>query len=104
MMKKSNIKHPYPNVIFVDVDGTLLLKSGLNAGLADWCRKNTEKSELVLWSARGQKYAKNFAQHFEITDIFKTIISKPGYIIDDLGWTWIKYTKVLELNSFLDGA
>jgi hypothetical protein len=27
------------------------------------------------------------------------VLSKPGYIIDDLGWSWIKYTKVIRTQG-----
>ena len=90
------IKYPPPKVIFVDVDGTLY-DSVLNHALIKWCRdRKAEGFKLVLWSARGEDYAKRCAKRFDIVDLFDHIIDKPGYIVDDLGWSWIKYTKVVK--------
>ncbi len=48
---------------------------------------------MILWSARGKAHAEQAAKISKLTDTFDTIISKPGYIVDDKGWSWIKYTK-----------
>ena len=79
--------------IFVDVDGTL------TEGVAERIRERVlnidDDCKFVLWSSRGQDYAKMVAERMGITDMFDNIISKPDYILDDKGWQWIKYTRVI---------
>lgn len=36
--------------------------------------------------------ARVIAERFNLTDLFDSIISKPGISVDDLGWAWTKYT------------
>lgn len=89
----------YPNrkTIAIDIDGTLINHHTLNAAVVSFCeRKKQEGYELILWSARGKKYAEHIAQHFKLTHIFDTIIAKPSHILDDQGWNWIKYTCVIK--------
>ena len=93
---KQKQKHPPSKCIGIDVDGTLLIHGKLNKILADWIKdKHEEGFETVLWSARGRSHALNVARSFDIESYFDAIISKPGYIVDDLGWSWIKYTRVI---------
>ena len=61
-------KHPPTKCIAIDVDGTLLINSKLNRKL------------LVLIE---EKRAAGYA--------------KPGFIVDDMGWDWIKYTTVIRV-------
>ena len=83
-------KYPTPKWIYVDVDGTL------DHRVVDWCRKKKEHGyRFVLWSSRGKEHAEKAAKHFECVDLFEAILSKPGHIIDDKGWGWIKYTNVI---------
>jgi hydroxymethylpyrimidine pyrophosphatase-like HAD family hydrolase len=92
-------KHKFPpsKCVAIDVDGTLLIDGKLNRRLASWAaRKKANGYEVLLWSAQGRRHAKKVAQQFGITEHFTSIISKPGYIVDDLGWTWTKYTKVIK--------
>lgn len=94
-------KYPPPKVAAVDVDGTLLHKSQINLELVEWCRsKKCEGYTLILWSARGEAYARNVADQAGISDLFDSIISKPGYIVDDQGWGWTKYTRVVPVPDF----
>jgi len=80
-----------PRWIFVDVDGTL------RASVVRWCRQQKDRGvRLVLWSARGQEYAVRVARRMGCDDLFEAIISKPGRIIDDQGWGWIKYTSSMK--------
>lgn len=94
-------KHPPTRTIAVDVDGILILHSiYLNTALVEYCRhKKAEGFSLMLWSARGKEYAESIAQKFGLTDLFEVILAKPGYIVDDLGWDWIKYTQVIRSFS-----
>jgi len=89
-------KYPPPNVIAIDVDGTLFRKGVLNLKLALWCkRKKEEGFSMILWSSRGEEYARKAADLSKLTDVFDHIISKPGYVVDDQGWGWVKYTKII---------
>ena len=85
-----------PKLIAIDVDGTLVINGVLNSKLLKWCRdRKQEGFTLMLWSARGSDYAKAAAKSCDAIDLFDTITGKPGYIVDDLGWSWIKFTKVV---------
>lgn len=82
--------------IFVDIDGTILRNGILNQTLVDWCRRlSGDGYTFILWSARGEFYARKVAERFGIADIFRFIISKPENIIDDQGWNWIKYVRII---------
>ena len=82
--------------IAIDVDGTLFIRGQVNEKLRTWCIEQKEAGyTLMLWSARGQDYAKQAAIDADMVDIFADIVSKPAYIVDDMGWTWIKYTKII---------
>ena len=86
--------YPDRKCIAIDVDGTLLISGKLNEKLAAWItEKHQAGFETILWSARGRDHALKVAQHFNLQGSFSAIISKPGYIVDDKGWSWIKYTK-----------
>jgi len=89
-------KFPPARCVAVDVDGTLLIGSRPNARLIEWCwQKKNEGFRLMLWSARGKDHAINAARLCGVMDLFDAIESKPGYIVDDLGWSWIKFTKIV---------
>ena len=95
-MKNANQKYPPTNSIAVDVDGTLHTNGVVNARVVEFCR--TQKARgfvLTLWSARGKRYAQAAAERFGVEDLFDDIVSKPGYVLDDQGWNWIKYTHVI---------
>jgi hydroxymethylpyrimidine pyrophosphatase-like HAD family hydrolase len=85
---------PIRKVIAVDVDGTLISGFSMNQNLIQWLviRKN-EGHELILWSARGRDHAMNAARITGTEHLFDAIISKPGRIVDDLGWSWVKWTR-----------
>tara|TARA_R110000744_G_scaffold224695_1_gene343198 strand:+ start:42 stop:359 length:318 start_codon:yes stop_codon:yes gene_type:complete len=89
-------KHPPAKVIAIDVDGTLQIRGLPNNQLIEWCKeRKAEGYTMMLWSARGEFHAKKFAELFGVVDLFDLICSKPGYIVDDQGWGWIKYTRVI---------
>ena len=95
-------KYPPSRTIAVDVDGTLLVGSQPNAKLIQWCwQKKEEGFRMMLWSARGKDHAVNAARFCNVMDLFDAIESKPGYIVDDLGWSWIKFTKIIS-NTTMD--
>lgn len=82
--------------VAVDVDGTLLVDGELNLPLVEWVKEQKSAGfEVLLWSAAGRDHAAEVAERFGIADHFSAIISKPGFIVDDLGWTWTKWTRVL---------
>ena len=90
-------KHPPFKCIFVDVDGTLEIGGRLNLRLVKFVKEQKDNGyEVNLWSARGKAHAETVAAKYGVTDCFDAIISKPGYVIDDLNWSWTKYTKSLK--------
>jgi hydroxymethylpyrimidine pyrophosphatase-like HAD family hydrolase len=90
------VKHPPTKCVAIDVDGTLVINGRLNVKLSEWAKlRKQEGFEVILWSARGSQYATDQAAKHGVTDCFTVIISKPGFIVDDLGWSWVKYTKIL---------
>ena len=87
-------------VIAVDVDGTLQVKGSPNLRLISWCEERKKEGFfLMLWSARGEAHARKHAEAFGVVDLFDLILSKPGYIVDDQGWGWVRYTKVVKSLS-----
>ncbi len=87
-------KYNTQKVIAIDVDGTLIINNVINDKLVTWCKQQKAAGYyMILWSARGKVHAEQAAKISELIDTFDTIISKPGYIVDDKGWSWIKYTK-----------
>lgn len=87
------MRFPPPKTIFVDVDGTLEIHGELNQPLIEWLKEKKEDGfSLVLWSMAGEKHAVIIADEYKVTHLFDHIISKPGYIIDDKGWQWIRTT------------
>ena len=91
-----NPKFPPQKVIAIDVDKTLYLDGQLNKALVSLAKRlKGEGYEIIIWSARGTAYATEAATAAGLADIADTITGKPGYIVDDKGWSWIKYTKVL---------
>lgn len=91
---------PPPRVIAVDVDGTLHNQNGCNVRLISWLKQQKMAGfDLMLWSSRGELHARNIANRFGVAELFDLICSKPGYVVDDQGWGWIKYTKVIRSIS-----
>jgi len=95
-------QYPRQKVIAVDFDGTLYRNGGINERLVEWCRrKRAEGFSLILWSARGQELCERAVTEFKLQDVFNHVISKPGYIVDDWGWRWVKFTKVIRTSDDL---
>jgi hydroxymethylpyrimidine pyrophosphatase-like HAD family hydrolase len=89
-------KYPPPRVIAVDVDGTLHVNGRVNQAVVEYCKaRKADGFRLMLWSARGLGHAQRAADQFGLVDLFDDIVSKPGYVLDDLGWSWIKYTRII---------
>ena len=89
--------------VFIDVDGTLLLKdsrgwSVLNVVLVEWMRKAIDDGfTLYLWSARGGDYAREVAERYKVDHMFKAILPKPSYVVDDMGFMWTKYIEIINV-------
>ena len=91
-----NQKYPPAKVIAIDVDGTLMVRGEINAPLCGWIKEKKRKGfHVILWSARGMRHAQGVARKAGMDEVFDTIIGKPGYIVDDRGWGWVKFTRVL---------
>ena len=89
-------RYPLKKVIAVDVDDTLLINGEINQKLSKWCEaRKTEGFCLILWSARGERHAEDTCKKAGLDDVFDYVISKPSYVVDDVGWEWTKYTKVI---------
>jgi predicted mannosyl-3-phosphoglycerate phosphatase (HAD superfamily) len=89
-------KLPPTPCIAVDVDGTLIVNGVPNTRLVEWCAAQRQRGlEMILWSARGRAHALHVAQHIGCQHLFDAVVSKPGYLVDDKGWTWIQYTHVV---------
>lgn len=93
-------KYPPTRSIAVDVDGTLHRNGVANDRVIEFCKKQKALGfRLMLWSARGKEYAQSAADKFGVTGLFDDIVSKPGYVLDDQGWSWIKYTHVIRSSN-----
>lgn len=89
-------KYSPSNCLAIDVDGTLVTDGRLNQSVAKLAKdKKDQGMDVILWSARGRAYAEAVAKKHGLEDCFTFIVSKPGFIVDDLGWGWIKYTRVI---------
>ncbi len=94
--KATKRKYPLQKEIFVDVDGTLFIGGCLNIVLINFLKSKKEEGFLlVLWSARGREYAELAAEKSGYRYLFTDVISKPGVIVDDVGWGWINFTLVM---------
>lgn len=99
-MAKTTPKFERRRVIAVDVDETLIVRGSVNGILVSRLRTlRADGYQLILWSARGEAYSKNVAAACGVADLFDHIISKPGYLVDDQGWAWTRYTQVLPVFS-----
>ena len=84
------------NSIFTDVDGTLIQRGQPNEKLIEFLKvKKSEGCKLVLWSARGEAYAKRAAEQCGIAELFDSICGKPTHIIDDKGFQWAKNVRAI---------
>jgi len=91
------LKYPFRKWIYIDVDGTFSFAPEI---ISLWARQMKDDGyKMILWSARGQDHAKAWADAYNCADIFEAILSKPGHIVDDQGWKWIKYTNIINKIS-----
>jgi len=90
-------------VVAVDLDGTLMNRGRINTEVLHWIK--TAKScgwTVILWSARGEQKAREAAKRLRVDHIFDSIIGKPTVVVDDNGWDWIRFTKVLRTIDDLE--
>ncbi len=92
-------KYARQKTIAIDVDGTLIINGRINKRLVEWCKaQKVGGFYMILWSSAGREHATEAAAKSGLTDVFDTVISKPGYIVDDVGWKWTRYTQVVDFN------
>jgi len=92
-------KYQPQKVVYVDVDGTLLIDGKCNNHLvAVLTDLKAEGYELILWSARGKEHAQKAAGLTRTVGLFDIVLTKPGYVVDDKGWTWTRFVKCLPLG------
>lgn len=95
------LSYPTQRVIFVDVDGTLIVNGRPNQALITWLKQHKQEGfEINLWSMQGKSHAISAAHLCGIDQLFDDILSKPGHIIDDKGWTWIKWAKIVQPSAW----
>lgn len=95
-------KFPPPKVLAVDIDGTLVCDRRLNGEVVRLCQAYKEKEfRLMLWSARGLSYAQAMVARYRMENLFDDVVSKPGFILDDKGWEWTRYTAVVPWRRML---
>jgi len=95
--KNTQQKYPPPDVIYIDVDGTLLKCGKPDIKIVAWARKKYDQGfQLIVWSSRGAINATRAVHLAGIEDIVSFKLSKPGYIVDDKGWSWTEYTKQID--------
>lgn len=99
--KKSSFQDfSVPDVVFIDVDGTLIIDDKINYDLVRWARQQAmDGKEIVVWSARGKSNAEYAVDACGISDIVSHAISKPGYVVDDLGNGWTQYMNIIHVND-----
>jgi hydroxymethylpyrimidine pyrophosphatase-like HAD family hydrolase len=91
-------KYSPPKVMAVDVDGTLVCDGRVTPELIAWLQaRKADGFRLMLWSARGRDHAAGAIATFDLpADLFDDVISKPGYVLDNCGWEWTRFTQVVK--------
>ncbi len=98
--KKNFEEYAVPDVIYIDVDGTLIINQQVNHSLVAWARQRAaEGNEIIVWSARGAANSKKAVNMCGIADIVTHTLSKPGCIVDDLGNGWTQYMNIMHVND-----
>ncbi len=90
--------------VFVDCDGTLVKGNAVNDRLVAWLRvQQAAGYPLVLWSMQGADYAREVAERLQIVDLFTAIVSKPRFVVDDAGWSWIRFARCILFSDIYEG-
>ena len=88
MMYWFNMTSPKPQIVYVDVDDTLVRSVGTKRipmpRVVNRVRSlHRDGATLYLWSTGGADYARDSAQELGISDCFTAFLPKPTLIIDD---------------------
>lgn len=84
------------NVIAVDVDGTLIKNGRVVHSLVAWLwERRADGHRLMLWSSRGRDHALGAIELGGLHGLFDDVVAKPGYVVDDMGWDWTRYTHIV---------
>ena len=93
-------EYAVPDVVYIDVDGTLIINDRVNKSLVRWSRKQAAAGkQIIVWSARGEENSKRAVEMCGISDIVSHALSKPGYVVDDLGNGWTQYMNIMHVND-----
>lgn len=85
--------------LYVDVDDTLLRSGRIVGPVATAIEAAiSQGTDVVIWSARGKSHAERAAQMAGLYGRV-TCLCKPDAIIDDRGWGWVKWTRVLSADD-----
>ncbi len=87
---------PRPKCIYVDVDGTLIIGGRVNSKLVVWLKTKAQQDyDIVVWSAQGREHAEEAVVTSTLEGYVRAALSKPGYIVDDAGWSWTRHMQAL---------
>lgn len=91
-----------PQAIAIDVDGTLIVNGQVNAALVSFAHRCSEQGfDLMLWSMRGREVAKQAAEAAGLSSVIDVVASKPGYMIDDRGFDWLRGVRLVRATGDL---
>lgn len=102
-MQREYMDYPKPDVVYIDVDGTLLTDNRVNHQLVAWARQQHHQGkQIIVWSARGADNARRAVELCDMGSIVSHALSKPGYVVDDLGHRFTQYMEIIQVND-IDG-
>jgi hydroxymethylpyrimidine pyrophosphatase-like HAD family hydrolase len=85
--------------LYVDCDNTLLRSGRIVEPVAAAIREALRRgTDVVIWSARGREHAETVARMAGVFDCV-ICVCKPDAIIDDVGWSWVRYARVLSAED-----
>jgi hydroxymethylpyrimidine pyrophosphatase-like HAD family hydrolase len=71
--------YPPTKCVAVDVDGTLIRAGVINQRVVEWCRRQKAKGNtMILWSMRGEEYARRAAALPGVPNLLAVITIKGG--------------------------
>ena len=95
-MRAKGQKFKSPRVIYCDVDNTLVVGGRLNKRLVQGLGERRPAGfQLNVWSARGEEVARAAVERAELEGKVNACLSKPGTLVDDAGWGWVRFTHVI---------
>ena len=94
-------RYPDRKCLAVDVDGTLLAGGRINPHVVAFARaRMADGYDVYVWSARGKEHARQAA---EMAGLDVPAFAKPSLILDDAGWSWVRYTRVASRDDVVGG-